>query len=382
MAPVVIEMSKTAYPELAERQAYILAVLDQEELSFEKTINQGIDLLEGYLAELKESGAAVLPGEQVFKLHDTYGFPKDLTREIAAEAGFGIDEEGFAERMKLQREMSRKATLEKGKDAWSRRSARPGPSRCQCFGAMKSETEGVIEFIIQQDEETGEMAIVSEVGEGAAVVLVTDRTPFYANSGGQVGDIGVIEVAGGLIAVQDTTKTAEGVYLHHGTVESGFVKTGSPAALRVDREQRLATARNHTATHLMHRALRAALGDHVTQAGSSVNAERLRFDFHYSQPMSAAEIRGVEEQVNRIILQDLPVVTEVMTQEEAKASGATALFDEKYGDFVRVVSTGDFSREFCGGTHLSHTAQACLFKILSESSIASGVRRIEAVTCL
>ncbi|MGI6546304.1 MAG: alanine--tRNA ligase [Fastidiosipilaceae bacterium] len=383
LSPVVIEMSKVAYPELAERQDYILSVLNQEEVSFEKTIYQGSQMLDEYLSELKESDSTLLPGDKVFKLHDTYGFPVDLTREIASETGVEIDESGFDELMKAQRELSRKATLEKGGSAWNE-SALPEEIRQErstsFIGYDKLRSEASVLYLALRGEDDDTVELVAEAGEGARIILVSDQTPFYANSGGQVGDIGKIEMESGVMDVLDTTVTAEGVYLHHGQVESGLIKQGGAATLIVDREQRLDTARNHTATHLLHKALRMVLGEHVTQAGSSVNADRLRFDFHYGEPMSAAQIKSVEEIVNQTILRDLPVETKVMTMEEAKAGGAMALFDEKYGDNVRVVSAGDFSSELCGGTHLRHTSQACFFKILSESSIASGVRRIEALT--
>lgn len=383
LSPVVIEMSKFAYPELEERRDYILAVLDQEEASFEKTIHQGSQMLEDYLDELRESGETILPGDQVFKLHDTFGFPLDLTREIASEAGFTVDESGFAERMKAQKEMSRKATLEKGGSAWDE-NALPEEvlhiPATRFTGYTELTGSSKISYIVVSDGETGEAAVVAEAGEGEEILLITEETPFYANSGGQVGDIGRIEAEAGVVSVQDTTKTAEGIWLHHGVVESGLIKQGETIELAVDRAHRLAAARNHTATHLMHKALRTILGEHVTQAGSSVNPDRLRFDFHYGKPMTADEIRQVETMVQEAILQDLPVVTEVMTMDEAKSVGAIALFDEKYGDEVRVVSAGDFCTELCGGTHLQHTSQAAFFKILSESSSASGVRRIEAVT--
>lgn len=383
LAPVVIAQSEIAYPELRERESYILSVLSQEESSFEKTVSQGSDMLETLIAGLKAAGQNAVPGNDVFRLHDTYGFPMDLTREIAAEQGLTIDEAGFRDQMAIQKKRSKAAAAQNGGSAWGDQMLPEAIARGEVtafVGYDQLTVPAEVLYIVEQDSNTGAFSLSAGAAEGTDCLIVTDRTPFYAAAGGQVGDRGRMTGAGIQLLVRDTTKTAEGVYLHHAVVETGFLKPGQLLELAVDTERRMATTRNHSATHLLHKALHDLLGEHATQAGSSVNPDRLRFDFHYGKPLTAEQISGIESSVNQAILADYPVVTDVMDLESARQSGAMALFDEKYGDRVRIVRMGNYSSEFCGGTHLSHTSQACFFKILSESSVASGVRRIEAVT--
>ncbi|MGI6076640.1 MAG: alanine--tRNA ligase [Fastidiosipilaceae bacterium] len=383
LAPVVIEQSKFAYPELAERSEYILSILAQEERSFKKTVSQGNAMLADLLTELKEAGKTVVPGESVFRLHDTYGFPLDLTREIAAEQGLTVDDEGFQKLMTEQRRRSKEATLKNAGSAWNEQQLPEAIIQADATvfsGYQQLTDEGEVRFIVEQNEEDNSFFLSEGAGPGTKCLVVTDRTPFYADAGGQVGDWGLISDGETEAKIVDTTKTAEGVYLHRAEVLAGLLTPGLKVQLTVDRDRRLSIARNHTATHMVHKSLRNHLGAHVTQAGSSVNPDRLRFDFHYGQPLTRQQILDIEAEVNEIILADEAIVTEVMTADEAKNSGATALFDEKYGDSVRVVSIGDYSSELCGGTHLNHSSQACFFKIISEGSVASGVRRIEAVT--
>jgi alanyl-tRNA synthetase len=305
----------------------------------------------------------------------------DLTREIASENGFEIDHDGFLEAMRRQKEINREIALKKKTGAaWSSQGSldgidHNGPTRFTGYDEL--ETRSVIEYIVRNGDEPG---IVEEAGTGEAVSVIVPVSPFYAQSGGQVGDTGVIRGDGFIIKIEDTVKTVDGVFLHNGNVEDGVALTGAEVSLEVDRRRRLSTARNHTTTHLLHKALRDVLGDHVSQAGSDVSPDRLRFDFTHFSAMTTEERAAVERIVNDEICADDPVVTDVMTVEEARGSGAMALFDEKYGDKVRVVSVGNFSKELCGGTHLESSSRACLFRIISESAVAAGVRRIEGVT--
>ncbi|MDD2392710.1 MAG: alanine--tRNA ligase [Eubacteriales bacterium] len=378
-AKVVIRESAKAYPELSEKEAFILRVILKEEESFARTVDQGTQML---LEEMKKlNGISIIPGDIVFKLHDTFGFPVDLTREIASENGFEIDHDGFLEAMRRQKEINREIALKKKTGAaWSSQGSldgidHNGPTRFTGYDEL--ETRSVIEYIVRNGDEPG---IVEEAGTGEAVSVIVPVSPFYAQSGGQVGDTGVIRGDGFIIKIEDTVKTVDGVFLHNGNVEDGVALTGAEVSLEVDRRRRLSTARNHTTTHLLHKALRDVLGDHVSQAGSDVSPDRLRFDFTHFSAMTTEERAAVERIVNDEICADDPVVTDVMTVEEARGSGAMALFDEKYGDKVRVVSVGNFSKELCGGTHLESSSRACLFRIISESAVAAGVRRIEGVT--
>lgn len=384
LAPVVIENSKEAYPQLEENKAFILNVILNEEERFNQTVIQGQAMLETYIQDVKKRGAGILAGDEVFRLHDTYGFPLDLTREIAAEDGVQVDEQGFRAAMREQREKARKAMQNKVSTAWGETGL---PDEVKTLAATvftgyeRLREKAEVRMILAANEE-GKAIALEEAVAGMKVSLIFDKTPFYANAGGQLGDKGEVFAEGLKIVIQDTTKTAEDVVLHHAEIKSGNIKRGQKVELVVDEVLRLATARNHTATHLLHKALKEVLGAHVNQAGSMVSPERLRFDFNHFQAMTKEELRKVEAHVNASILADKPVFTHLMTIDEAKAAGATALFDEKYGNEVRVVEVEGISKELCGGCHLQRSSQACIFKIISEASIASGVRRIEAVTGL
>ena len=386
LAQIVIEESGGAYPNLIEKADYIKKVIRTEEESFAATIDQGMTLLTSIMAEAKEAGMTEVSGEAAFKLHDTYGFPFDLTKEIAAENGFAIDEEGFRSAMKVQKEKAREAV--KGKNgSWSGKEV-DIPSECPATEFVGYETlscDAEILYILKKDENAEEgqqsVAAVENANEGEEVIIITGRTSFYAESGGQAGDTGVIETSSGsVIRVIGTEKTADKKWKHICVVESGMIEQGDKCAMKVDRAERLATERNHSATHLMQKALQKVLGEHVHQAGSSVNPDRLRFDFNHMQAMTADEIAQVEEIVNASIYEDYAVDIKEMPIDEAKKLGAMALFGEKYGDVVRVVNMGGYSIEFCGGTHVKNTASIGLIKILHESAVAAGIRRIEAVT--
>ena len=379
----VVRESGEAYPELIRKRETLQTVIRIEEERFAETIQAGSAVLERLIGETRAAGSDILDGKDAFLLHDTYGFPLDLTREIAEEQGMGIDEAGFAAAMRQQKERARAALRAKTTSAWD------GPDGLDALGELpptvftgyeRLEEQATVLLLVRTSGDNDDKTIVDEASAGDQVLLVTDRSPFYAEAGGQTGDRGIISGDGYAVTVSDTRKTGAGIYLHEGKVESGTVRQGDDAQLSVDRTRRLATARNHTATHLLHKALRQVLGDHVAQAGSAVFPERLRFDFSHYQPLTPAERAEVERLVNTAILADLAVETDLMTLEEARQSGAMALFDDKYGDHVRVVRVGDYSRELCGGTHLRSSSQACLFRILSEGGVASGVRRIEAVT--
>lgn len=383
LSGLVIRESGDAYPELRERQEHIRKIIYTEETRFAETVQQGMSLLEDYIAQARDSGSSQLSGSDVFRLHDTYGFPLDLTREIAAEQNLTIDEDGFHSEMNRQKNMARQALKDKGGSAWGGQALPDTIDRSKAtaftgYDVLADESE--IVAILSGSEGGDGLVELDQAEAGQAVTIITTKTPFYASSGGQTGDIGVIRTDNALISVEDTTKTAENIWLHAAVVESGTVRKGDSVKLEVDIRSRLDTARNHTVTHILHKALREVLGDHVAQAGSAVSPERLRFDFNHYQAVTAQERDQIERRVNEIILQNMPVKTDVMTIDEARGSGAMALFDEKYGDTVRVVSVGDFSRELCGGTHLSKSTEACQFRLLSESGVAAGVRRIEGVT--
>jgi alanyl-tRNA synthetase len=328
------------------------------------------------IAELKLEKKDVLPGDMAFKLHDTYGFPLDLTREIAEEAGLTVDEQGFRAEMEEQKNKARMAIKNKEISAWGQDLAAgiEEDLSTEFVGYESYSSESKILYIILDGEQ------VDSAQKGEEVTIILDRTPFYAESGGQVADTGVIAGKDGKVRVNNCNKTGEGLYLHSGIVEEGIIEKGTPVTATIDVERRLAIARNHTVTHLLHKALRNVLGDHVTQAGSLVEPDRLRFDFRHFSAMTKEEIKQVEEEVNARILDDLEVLVREMPVDEANRIGAIALFGEKYGDIVRVVQAGEYSTELCGGTHLKSTAQAGLFKIVSEGGVAAGVRRIEALT--
>lgn len=376
VAKVVIRESGEAYPELAEKEEYICKVIKTEEDRFAATIDQGIAILNAMIAELKLEKKDVLPGDMAFKLHDTYGFPLDLTREIAEEAGLTVDEQGFRAEMEEQKNKARMAIKNKEISAWGQDLAAgiEEDLSTEFVGYESYSSESKILYIILDGEQ------VDSAQKGEEVTIILDRTPFYAESGGQVADTGVIAGKDGKVRVNDCNKTGEGLYLHSGIVEEGIIEKGTPVTATIDVERRLAIARNHTVTHLLHKALRNVLGDHVTQAGSLVEPDRLRFDFRHFSAMTKEEIKQVEEEVNARILDDLEVLVREMPVDEANRIGAIALFGEKYGDIVRVVQAGEYSTELCGGTHLKSTAQAGLFKIVSEGGVAAGVRRIEALT--
>lgn len=380
VANTVIDENRGAYPELEEKRAMIVKLIHVEEESFAKTIDQGLQLLNGYMNEAEKNGTKVFSGEDAFRLSDTYGFPIDLTKEIAAERGMTVDEEEYAKRMREQRERARAARKNVGADAWKGESRLlegvPETKFLGYGGEERFEAEAKVLAILRDGER------VDSASAGDEIALVLDRTPFYAESGGQVGDTGTVESEDAVLRVTDTTKNHAKNFLHHAAVTAGGISVGERVKAAVDRERRLAVMRNHTAAHLLQAALRSVLGTHVEQAGQLVDEHRVRFDFTHFQAMTPEELRKVEETVNGVVLGCTPVESREMPIEEAKKLGAMALFGEKYGSVVRVVSVGDFSREFCGGTHVENTGKIGLFRIVSESSAAAGVRRIEAVTGL
>ncbi|MCD7981263.1 MAG: alanine--tRNA ligase [Clostridiales bacterium] len=383
MAKTVIRESRDGYPELEEKRDFILKVLTQEEERFAKTLDQGLAILNEMEAQMARDGDRILSGENAFKLYDTYGFPVDLTEEILEEKGFTYDEAGFAAAMENQRQMarsSRKATNYAGHEASVYDEI--DPSITTAFtGYDSTDGEGsVLALVKTAGSDMEDDAIAEALTDGDEGTIVTDATPFYATMGGQSGDRGTISAADGVFEVRDTVHLAGGRVGHVGRMVSGLIKTGDAVSLSVDRQRRAATCRNHSATHLLQSALREVLGTHVEQAGSYQDADRTRFDFSHFQAMTQEELRKVEQIVNEKIAGGIPVETDVMTVEEAKKTGAMALFGEKYGETVRVVSIGDFSKEFCGGTHVANTADISAFKILSENGVAAGVRRIEALT--
>jgi alanyl-tRNA synthetase len=376
LAKTVINESKDGYPELEEKKDFILKVLAQEEEKFAKTIDQGLAILEEMEKEMIASGSKVLSGDNAFKLYDTYGFPMDLTSEILEEKGFTIDQDGFKKAMEVQRttaRKNRKTTNYMGADATVYDEIDPSVTT-EFVGYDKLETASTVTVL------TSETEIVEALSDGEIGTIIVEETPFYATMGGQQGDKGVIYTADGTFKVEDTIKLLGGKVGHVGKMTSGMIKSGDKVTLSVDADLRGKTCKNHSATHLLQKALREVLGTHVEQAGSYQDAERTRFDFSHFQAMTAEEIAKVEKIVNDEIAADLEVRTDVMTVEEAKKTGAMALFGEKYGEKVRVVSMGEFSKEFCGGTHVKHTGEITAFKIISESGVAAGVRRIEALT--
>ena len=371
LSKTVIEGSKDGYPELEEKKEFIFNVLTQEESKFSKTIDQGLSIL----SEL-ESGKTELSGEEAFKLYDTYGFPLDLTKEILGEKGYSIDEEGFKACMEEQRvkaRSARKTTNYMGADVTVYESI--DPSITTTFvGYDHDEYDSKITVMTTDTE------ITEALTDGQVGTIFVEETPFYATGGGQHADTGVIRCKDGEFVVEDTVKMLGDKVGHIGRVTKGMFKSGDTVTLSINTEQRNDTRKNHSATHLLQKALRTVLGSHVEQAGSYNDKDRLRFDFSHFQAMTPEEIAQVEEIVNKEIAAQLPVVTQIMTVEEAKQTGAMALFGEKYGEKVRVVSMGDFSKEFCAGTHVSNTGDIKTFKIISETGVAAGVRRIEAIT--
>ena len=376
LSETVINESKDGYQELEDKKAFIFKVLTQEEEQFNKTIDQGLAILSKMMEETKAAGQTVLSGENTFKLYDTYGFPVDLTGEILAENGFTYDEAGFKACMEEQRTKARnarKVTNYMGADATVYEELDP---------SITSEFVGYDRLVHTSKVSalTTETAVVEALAEGDNGTIIVAETPFYATMGGQQGDKGIIRTANGEFKVVDTVKLLGGKVGHIGQMVSGMISNGEEVELVVDKELRAKTCRNHSATHLLQKALREVLGSHVEQAGSYQDGDRTRFDFSHFSAMTAEEIAKVEAIVNEQIALATPVVTEVMSADEAKNSGAMALFGEKYGESVRVVSMGDFSKELCGGTHVANTAEITAFKIISESGVAAGVRRIEALT--
>ena len=376
LSETVINESKDGYPELEEKKDFIFKVLTQEEEKFNKTIDQGLAILNDMQDEMSKSGSKVLSGENTFKLYDTYGFPVDLTAEILEEKGFSYDEAGFKACMDEQREKARKArktTNYMGADVTVYESIDPSITT-EFVGYDKLTVRSEITVLTTESE------IVEALSDGEIGTVIVKETPFYATMGGQQGDKGIIKTASGEFKVEDTVKLLGGKVGHIGKMIRGMIKSGDQAELMVDEKLRSQTCKNHSATHLLQKALRIVLGTHVEQAGSYQDNERTRFDFSHFQAMTADEIARVEQIVNDEIAAALPVETAVMSVDEAKKTGAMALFGEKYGEKVRVVSMGDFSKEFCGGTHVKNTSEITAFKIISESGVAAGVRRIEALT--
>lgn len=376
VAAVVINESKEAYPELAEKAEYIQKLIRIEEERFEETIDKGLKILNDFISEAKAQNQNVIKGSAVFTLHDTYGFPLDLTREIAEENGLTIDEEGFKIAMEEQKRKGRDATKSKEGAGWDENvySKLDKDLTTEFVGYSTADTEAKILYIIKEDQ------VVENAQEGDHITVILDTTPFYAESGGQTGDTGIIETKEGMIRVEDCKKTADGKYLHIGIVEQGLIEKNSVVRAKINTARRMAIARNHTTTHLLQKALRDILGSHVTQAGSLVEPDRLRFDFNHFSAVAPEELRKIEKEVNSKILESVKVTAQEMPIEEARKMGAMALFGEKYGNVVRLVKIGEYSLELCGGTHLESTSQAGLVKILSESGVAAGVRRIEALT--
>ena len=376
LSETVIEGSKDGYPELEEKKTFILNVLHNEESQFNKTIDQGLKILADLEAEMKEAGKSVLGGSDAFRLYDTYGFPIDLTKEILEEKGYTIDEDGFKEEMEVQRKRARESR------AVSNYMGADATVYDEIDRNITTEFDGYdkLEAASKVTVLTTETEIVDSLMEGQKGTIFVEKTPFYATMGGQEGDTGVITTANGVFRVEDTIKLRGGKYGHVGVMESGMISGGEEVTLKVDEQERKDTCKNHSATHLLQKALKTVLGAHVEQKGSLVNPTRLRFDFAHFQAMTPEEIAETEALVNKEIQAALPVTTQIMGIEEAKKTGAMALFGEKYGDEVRVVSMGDFSVELCGGTHVANTANITLFKIVSEAGVAAGVRRIEALT--
>ena len=376
LAESVIAGSKDGYPELEEKREFILKVISKEEEQFNKTIDQGLGILSDMIADMEAKGEKTLNGEAAFRLYDTYGFPLDLTKEILEEKELDVDEEGFHACMEVQRKKARDArevTNYMGADVTVYESIDPGVT--STFVGYDNLTYGSDVTVLTTEDE-----IVEALSEGQKGTIFVQETPFYATSGGQEADTGYIRTAEGEFRVEDTVKLLGGKIGHIGVMTKGMIKNGDKVTLEVDAKKRALSARNHSATHLLQKALRTVLGTHVEQAGSSVNEDRLRFDFTHFSAMTAEELKKVEDIVNEQISKGLDVIVKNMPIEEAKKTGAQALFGEKYGDIVRVVNMGGFSIEFCGGTHVKNTSEIMAFKIISETGVAAGVRRIEALT--
>lgn len=384
LAEVVIECSGSAYPELIEHKAFIMATIEAEEKRFDQTVRQGLDLLQATIQTVKKAKKTVLPGDVVFKLHDTYGFPVDLTSEIAHENELEIDRVGFDQAMQIQKERAREATRAKSDSSWIKsdlaKELKEMPASVYtCY--EKTSDEATLQAIII--DENGSKKLVQELQCTASPVpayLIFDTTPFFAENGGQIGDAGCIFNEHAEVIVNNCTKTIRKVYIHDAVLQNGTLKVGEKFKLEVDYERRQKIRKNHSATHLLHAVLREKFGKQLVQSGSFVGPDYLRFDFNHPQALTSQEIREVEERVNWAIMQDWPVKVEYMSMDEANKRGAIHLFDEKYEEEVRVVTMTDYSVELCGGTHLDHTSQVGFFRIISETSAAAGIRRIDAAT--
>jgi alanyl-tRNA synthetase len=373
---VVIANSGEAYPELVEKQQHIFNILSKEEERFAATIDTGMAMLSAKIDELKSEGKSILGGEDSFKMYDTYGFPVDLMEEILADEGFTLDENAFKAEMEKQRTRARNArATDTYMGAEETVFNRLDPAMSSTFTGYDSlKGEGTVLAIVSGDE------IIEKAESGTEVAVIIDKTPFYAEMGGQTGDSGIITTDGVKVEIKDCTKFGGNKFVHTGKVIEGTLEVGSKVQLEVNSEQRLSTARNHTATHILQAVLREVLGSHIEQAGSYVSKDRLRFDFTHFEAIDKETLSIIEHKVNEKILETLPVEIKEMSIEEAKKTGATALFGEKYGEVVRVVNIGGYSIEFCGGTHLTNSAFCGTFKLVSESGVAAGVRRIEALT--
>ena len=373
-AKVVIDNWKEVYPELGEKEKYILKVLSLEEERFKITIDQGLELLMKEIQKLKETNKKELDGNVAFKLYDTYGFPSELTEEILKENGFSLNKEQFNAEFEEHRQMAREARKTTGASGWKDNDFTLDTDKTIFTGYNKLEDISEVIAIVVGSEQ------VNTINEGQSGIIVLDKTPFYAEGGGQTGDSGEFTADEMLAKVTDTHKFNNGIYLHDTNLVKGSISVGDTITAKVNDDQRKNTAKNHTCTHILHKVLREILGDHVNQAGSYVSEDRLRFDYTHFEALDKKTLKEIEKRVNEAILSDYTVKTDILSMEEAKKAGAVALFDEKYEEMVRVVSVGDFSKELCGGTHIDQTAKIGMFKIISEGSIASGIRRIEAIT--
>ena len=381
LVETVIESSEAGYPELREHESYIKKVIGTEELRFGRTIDAGLNILTGMMGRLKEAHEKVLSGVEAFKLNDTFGFPLDLTREIAAEAGFAVDEAAFHIEMTKQRERARAERLAKDISGWSADLFGELTAEPTRFDGYETLSEKAKVLALSDGEELVDAIATDEAGEAKdGVLVVLDRTPFYAEMGGQVADHGYLVSGDAKLKVTQVKKTPKGYFVHTCELLDGTIHVDDEVTASVDEKRRAAICRNHTATHLLQKALREVLGEHVHQAGSYQDDQITHFDFTHFSAVSPAELAEVERRVNEKIYEALPVTVKNLPIEEAKKMGAMALFGEKYGSVVRVVDAGGWSTEFCGGTHVTNTAQIGCFKILSESSVAAGIRRIEATT--
>jgi alanyl-tRNA synthetase len=376
LTQIVAEVMADQFPEVQEHKAFTSQVIQKEEERFLETLDFGMKLLTEEIDRLRQENKQVLPGSLVFKLYDTYGFPLDIIQDVIRDQNLSLDQQGFQAHMDRQREMSRQAWKGSGdreiQEGYKTLMARELKNEFKGYDRLEMQSH--IIALIHDGKE------VQQIKSPQEIELVAAETPFYAESGGQAGDLGTIQSQQGRFAVEETFSLPNGLILHRGRLQQGTLKVGDQIFLSVSKDRRTPTAHNHTATHLLHGALRRTLGDQVKQAGSLVTAQRLRFDFSHYSALSLKELQAVEDLVNEQIRQNLPVKTRIMDYEEAKATGAIALFEERYGDRVRLVQIGDFSQELCGGTHTARTGDLGLFKVLSEGSVAAGVRRIEAVT--